>query len=172
MAQTRDELQQNDDGLQSLSDMVPETPDREEGNRHSEACVQSAPPEVNATNRPFQQGLLQVVTGVTHMKPLPPDWLLCLIIGSVALGFNLYRLGSPSLWFDEVLSVERARQSLPVLWHIVFSTQQNMALYYVVLHFWLTFTAFLRLPAIESVVRFPSAVFAALGSKKRVLMMP
>src|SRR6266446_9927826 len=98
---------------------------------------------------------------------MQPDWLLCLAIGAIALAFNLYWLGGPSLWFDEILSVERARQSLPVLWHIVFSTQQNMALYYVVLHFWLTFTAFLRLPAIESVVRFPSAVFAALGSKKR-----
>src|SRR2546428_13032245 len=103
---------------------------------------------------------------------LSSSWILGALIFFEALGFNLYRLGSPSLWFDEVLSVERARQSLPVLWHIVFSTQQNMALYYVVRHFWLTFTAFLRLPAIESVVRFPSAVFAALGSKKRVLMMP
>jgi len=92
------------------------------------------------------------------------DWLLCLVIGGVALGFNLYRLGDPSLWFDEVLSVERARQPLPVLWHIIFSTQQNMALYYLLLHFWLGFTTFLGLHATEFVVRFPSAVLAALGS--------
>ena len=92
------------------------------------------------------------------------DWLLCLAIGGVALGFNLYRLGDPSLWFDEVLSVERAGQPLPVLWHIIFSTQQNMALYYLLLHFWLGFTTFLGLHATEFVVRFPSAVFAALGS--------
>lgn len=92
------------------------------------------------------------------------DWLLCLVIGGVALGFNLYRLGDPSLWFDEVLSVERAGQPLPVLWHIIFSTQQNMALYYLLLHFWLGFTTFLGLHATEFVVRFPSAAFAALGS--------
>jgi len=95
---------------------------------------------------------------------MPPDWLFCLAIGAVALAFNLYRLGSPSLWFDEILSVERARQSLPVLWHIIFSTQQNMALYYLLLHFWLSFTTLLGLHATEFVVRFPSAIFATLGS--------
>jgi len=95
---------------------------------------------------------------------MPPDWLLCLAVGAVALAFNLYRLGGPSLWFDEILSVERARQSLPVLWHIIFSTQQNMALYYLLLHFWLSFTTLLGLHPTEFVVRFPSAIFAALGS--------
>src|SRR5215469_638277 len=95
---------------------------------------------------------------------LPPDWLLCLATGAVALAFNLYRLGGPSLWFDEILSVERARQSLPVLWRIIFSTQQNMALYYLLLHFWLSFTTLLGLHPTEFVVRLPSAIFAALGS--------
>src|SRR6266446_4535868 len=95
---------------------------------------------------------------------MQPDWLLCLAIGAIALAFNLYWLGGPSLWFDEILSVERARQSLPVLWHIIFSTQQNMALYYLLLHFWLSFTTLLGLHPTEFVVRFPSAIFAALGS--------
>ncbi|TMB85810.1 MAG: hypothetical protein E6J44_07605, partial [Chloroflexi bacterium] len=62
-------------------------------------------------------------------------WILCVLIGGVALAFNLFRLGSKSLWFDEVLSVERARQSLPVLWQIIFATQPNMAFYYIFLHF-------------------------------------
>ena len=106
---------------------------------------------------PFVQRLRQVEVW------RPPDWLLCLAIGGTALGFNLYRLGDPSLWFDEILSVERARQSLPVLWHIIFSTQQNMALYYLLLHFWLSFSTLLGLHASEFVVRFPSAIFAALG---------
>src|SRR5205807_2506633 len=58
-------------------------------------------------------------------------WLFCLLVGGVALGFNLYRLGSQSMWFDEILSVERARQSLPTLLQIIWATQPNMALYYV-----------------------------------------
>jgi mannosyltransferase len=94
----------------------------------------------------------------------PSDWLLCLFVGGLSLGFNLYRLGSPSLWFEEVLSVERATQPLPVLWHIIFNIQQNMALYYLLLHFWLLFTTLLGLHSTEFIVRLPSAVFAALSS--------
>src|SRR2546429_7144002 len=94
----------------------------------------------------------------------PPDWLLCLAIGGIALGFNLYRLGDPSLWFDAVLSVERARQSLAVLWQIIFATQPNMAFYYIFLHFWLGFTSLLGLNPTEFVVRFPSAIFGGLSS--------
>jgi hypothetical protein len=95
---------------------------------------------------------------------VPSDGLLSILIGGFALGFNLYRLGSPSLWFDEVLSVERATQPLPVLWRIIFNTQQNMALYYLMLHFWLGLTTLLGLHATEFIVRFPSTVFAALVS--------
>ncbi len=91
-------------------------------------------------------------------------WILCVLIGGVALAFNLFQLGSKSMWFDEVLSVERARQSLPVLWKIIFATQPNMAFYYIFLHFWLGFTSLLGLNPTEFVVRFPSAIFAALSS--------
>ncbi len=91
-------------------------------------------------------------------------WIVCLLICGIALGFNLYRLGSLGMWFDEILSVERARQSLPVLLQIIANTQPNMALYYVFLHFWLSLTSLLGLNPTEFVVRFPSAVFAALSS--------
>lgn len=91
-------------------------------------------------------------------------WVLCLFVGSIALGFNLFQIGTPSLWFDEILSVHRALQSLPVLLQIVSHTQPNMALYYLFLHFWLGFTGFLGLNPVEWVVRLPSAVFAALAS--------
>src|SRR6266487_3756528 len=91
-------------------------------------------------------------------------WIVCILIGGVALACNLYQLSEQSLWFDEVLSVERARQSLPVLWQIIFATQPNMALYYIFLHFWLGFTSFLGLNPAEFVVRLPSAIFAALSS--------
>src|SRR6266851_9632525 len=67
-------------------------------------------------------------------------WLLCILIGAIALGFNLYRLGSPSIWFDEAFSVELARQPLPLIWHIIWGPEPNMELYYLVLHFWLGLT--------------------------------
>jgi uncharacterized membrane protein len=90
--------------------------------------------------------------------------LICLSLFLVAMGFNLYRIGDPSIWFDEALSVYRAQQSLPVLFRIVAVTQPNMALYYFVLHFWLSFMSLFGVHATEAVVRFPSALFAAIDS--------
>ncbi len=89
---------------------------------------------------------------------------LAIILFIVALVLNLYSLGEPSLWFDEVLSVTRARQSLSVLLQIISNTQPNMALYYVFLHYWLAFTSLFGLHPTEFVVRFPSAIFAASSS--------
>ncbi len=91
-------------------------------------------------------------------------WLLCILIGVIALGFNLYRLGTPGIWFDEAFSVELARQPLPLLWHIIWGPEPNMELYYLFLHFWLVLTGFLGLHPTEFVVRFPSAIFAVLSS--------
>ncbi|WP_141727666.1 hypothetical protein [Thermogemmatispora onikobensis] len=41
------------------------------------------------------------------------------LLALVALALGLYHLGTPSLWFDELLSVSRASQSLPTLWHTI-----------------------------------------------------
>lgn len=91
-------------------------------------------------------------------------WLISLLLFAVALGLNLYRLGAPSVWFDEAFSVELARQPLPLLWHIIFGPEPNMELYYLFLHFWLGLTGWLGLLPTEFVVRFPSAIFAALST--------
>ena len=110
----------------------------------------------------------QQSTLVQRMQRLVPyissTWLLCILIGAIALGFNLYCLGSPSIWFDEAFSVELARQPLPLIWHIIWGPEPNMELYYLLLHFWLGFTGFLGLHPTEFVVRFPSAICAALSS--------
>jgi len=97
-------------------------------------------------------------------------WLLCILVGVIALGFNLYRLGTPSIWFDEAFSVELSRQPLPLLWHIIWGPEPNMELYYLFLHFWLGFTSFPGLHATEFVVRFPSAIFAAFSSVMVLLL--
>ncbi len=92
------------------------------------------------------------------------NWVVpvCLLI--LALSFNLYRLGVPSIWFDEAFSVELARQPLPLLWQIIFGLEPNMQLYYLFLHGWLSLTGMLGLAATEFVVRLPSAIFAALST--------
>jgi mannosyltransferase len=96
-----------------------------------------------------------------------PRWqhrLIGLLLFVLALGFGLYRLGDPSIWFDEAFSVELARLPLPQLWHIIFGPEPNMELYYLILHFWLGLTALFGLHPTEVVVRLPSVVFAALSS--------
>lgn len=90
--------------------------------------------------------------------------LIGLLLFGLALGFGLYRLGDPSIWFDEAFSVELAHLSLPQLWHIIFGPEPNMELYYLFLHFWLGLTALFGLHPTEVVVRLPSVIFAALSS--------
>src|SRR5438105_4018864 len=68
---------------------------------------------------------------------VPPTWVLCIIIGAIALVFNLYRLGDPSLWYDETFSVELARQPLPHMLSIIFGLEPNMELYYLFLKGWI-----------------------------------
>jgi uncharacterized membrane protein len=91
-------------------------------------------------------------------------WATAGILFVVALCFNLYHLGTPSIWYDEAFSVELARQPLPLLWHIIFGPEPNMELYYLFLHYWLNLTSLIGLHATEFVVRFPSAIFAALST--------
>ncbi|MBE3559805.1 MAG: glycosyltransferase family 39 protein [Ktedonobacteraceae bacterium] len=92
------------------------------------------------------------------------DGLVGALLLVLALGFNCYRLGNPSIWFDEAFSVELARQPLPLLWRVIFGPEPNMELYYLFLHFWLDLTKALGLHATEVVVRLPSAIFAALST--------
>src|SRR5690348_7766608 len=94
----------------------------------------------------------------------PWRWAIGGILFVAALGFNFYRLGVPSIWFDEAFTVELARQPLPLLWHIIFGPEPNMELYYLFLHYWLGFTGWLGFNPTEVIVRFPSAIFAALST--------
>ncbi len=104
------------------------------------------------------------INGVKWVSRLSIDWLVGILLFLVALSFNLYRLGAPSIWFDEAFSVELARLPLPLLWHIIFGPEPNMELYYLFLHFWLGITGLLGLNPTEFVVRLPSAIFAALST--------
>ena len=56
-------------------------------------------------------------------------------VASLLLGVLF--VGRQSFWYDESFSVTFSRASLTQLWS-QFGDEANMALYYVVLHFWLT----------------------------------
>ena len=88
-----------------------------------------------------------------------------LLVAALALAFDLFGLGGPSLWMDEAFSVQLARQPLSVLWGAFRSgSEPNMALYYLILHLWLGLGSALGIPATEFYVRFPSAVAAAASA--------
>ncbi|HEY4385066.1 MAG TPA: glycosyltransferase family 39 protein [Ktedonobacteraceae bacterium] len=105
----------------------------------------------------WQVRLLQI------WQRVPQRLLFGALLFCAALFLDLRHLGRPSIWFDEAFSVELASQPLPLLWHIIFGLEPNMELYYLFLHFWLTLTGLFVHP-IEFVVRFPSAIFAALST--------
>ena len=63
-------------------------------------------------------------------------------------------LGEKGFWLDEALSVQRASGGWAALWHDITGSQANMALYYVLLHWWIA------LGDSEVVVRALSALFA------------
>jgi mannosyltransferase len=125
---------------------------------NSDIAASSAKDHHSTANVAMQQGWRRLST------PQGQHLLFGLLLFVLALGFALYRLGAPSIWFDEAFSVELARLPLPQLWHIISGPEPNMELYYLFLHFWLGLTALLGLHPTEVVVRLPSVIFAALSS--------
>src|SRR5260221_165110 len=110
------------------------------------------------------------ITGKARLLTLLENTILRspLLIGAllflIALGFNCYRLGTPSLWFDEAYSVELVRHPFGQVWTIIFNWQPNMELYYLFLYGWLHLLATFGWAATEFAVRFPSALCAALSA--------
>ncbi|WP_211326017.1 glycosyltransferase family 39 protein [Thermosporothrix hazakensis] len=88
-----------------------------------------------------------------------------LLIGLVLFGgmlvLDLFRLGQPSIWFDEAFSVELARLPFSQVWHLVTDAEPNMSLYHLLLHGWLQIMGWFGILPTEAVVRLPSALFMA-----------
>jgi hypothetical protein len=93
----------------------------------------------------------------------PVDWAIALGLAGVALALDLYRLGTTSLFADEVFSVQLVSNPWPVFWTYLWGHEPNMMLYHLMLRGWLWFTAHLGLAPNELVVRAPSVLFAVLA---------
>src|SRR5205823_5698790 len=83
-----------------------------------------------------------------------------LVLGIVlaAFGLRVARLGTQSLWGDEMFSVYRARQSLGEITQAVPDERTLPPLYYYLLHLWIPFAG-----KTETAVRFPSVAFGVLA---------
>jgi uncharacterized membrane protein len=94
----------------------------------------------------------------------PIDAVLVGLVVVVALIIDLVQLGSVSLWHDEVFSLDLVRQPWPVLWHNLWGTDANMALYYLLLKGWLAGLTALGLQPTAFLTRLPSAVLASVAA--------
>lgn len=92
------------------------------------------------------------------------DWALALTVGLVALGIYLFRTATTSLWGDEAFSVGLVNQPWHTQLHLIWSSEVNMTLYYLVLRGWLHLTVLLGMHQTELLVRFPSVLFGSLGA--------
>jgi len=78
---------------------------------------------------------------------------LLLPIG-VAAALSFYSIAAKSVWLDEAISIALARLDWPGMWRAIAAEEPNMALYHVLLHFWL------QLGTEEFAVRSMSAILA------------
>jgi 4-amino-4-deoxy-L-arabinose transferase-like glycosyltransferase len=94
-------------------------------------------------------------------RSVPRDGIVALGLLGVALALNLYRLGTPPLWYDEALSVSFARGPL----HGLLATfpAAHMVVYYTILFGWIHALAAFGVTTNEILARLPSAIFAALS---------
>ena len=60
-----------------------------------------------------------------------------LLLFALTLAVGAYHLGAKSLWNDELVSVGVARRDLAGLLHVVSTGEAQMALYYLLLHWWI-----------------------------------
>lgn len=99
----------------------------------------------------------------TWIKELLRFWPEALV-GVIALVIFLQGIGTTSLWFDEAWSFGLANQSLDVMRHYLWGREQNMFLYYLLLHAWLNVLAIFHIPPTEFWVRLPSVFCVTLSA--------
>ena len=84
---------------------------------------------------------------------------LILIIYFIGLILRLHDLGRESFWFDEVYSIDMARQNLVgIVKTIYVESDNNPPLFYMIMHFWVKIFGIS-----ESTFRFPSAIISSFS---------
>lgn len=103
-------------------------------------------------------------------EPESRDWLSRLVsywpealLAFIAFMVYLQGLGTVSVWFDEAWSYGLASQTVGVMQHYLWGVEQNMALYYILLHDWLGLLSVFNIPPTEFWLRLPSVIFVVMA---------
>jgi mannosyltransferase len=89
--------------------------------------VQESPPAAEEPYRPLPSGV-----------PASPWWPGAVFFTmALCLAVRVIDLGSKSVFADELASIRFAQLNWPAFWHVITSGEANMALYYVLLRFWI-----------------------------------
>lgn len=97
-------------------------------------------------------------------KHITPNRSIAACFGLLALLLNTHDVGTTSVWYDEAWSYALSNQSLHTMYYYIWGPFQNMALYYVLLHFWLHFLQFMQIHPTELLLRLPSVLAASAGT--------
>lgn len=92
------------------------------------------------------------------------EWPAWIAVGALTLGLFSYRVQFMAFYVDEAISVALARQHVSVLWRYIWGAEQNMAIYYVLLHEWLGLLMHLGITPSEALIRLPTIVCMALAA--------
>jgi len=103
-------------------------------------------------------------------EPESRDWLSRLVsywpealLALIAFIVYLQGLGTVSIWFDEAWSFGLSNQPLGVMQHYLWGVEQNMTLYYILLHEWLGLLSVFNIAPTEFWLRLPSVIFVVLS---------
>ena len=97
------------------------------------------------------------------IRRLLPYWPEALV-GIIAFVIFKQEIGTTSLWFDEAWSFGLANQTLDVMRHYLWGREQNMFLYYLLLHAWLNILSIFHIPPTEFWLRLPSVLCVTLSA--------
>src|SRR5258708_15300754 len=104
---------------------------------------------------PFCNASLYAMASARSLSPIPADSvegisatgkpsssfdlyaMLLALVTVLAAFLRLHALTAKSFWLDEGISIEIARLPWPRFLHVIWSSEANMALYYLLLRFWL-----------------------------------
>ena len=127
-------------------------------------------PELEKEPEPESEEDSAKLLALAAPEPEPTDLLSRLwrfwpeaLVGFVAFMIYLQGLGTVSIWFDEAWSFGLTNQPLGVMQHYLWGVEQNMTLYYILLHEWLGLLSVFNIQPTEFWLRLPSVIFVVLS---------